>query len=135
MIPSEELPTWLVTGIAEAVLGEGPVPMGVLNLQLRHVVVNQALGRLYGVGSTAAIGCTPVGLLGHLGGKIAARCRAVVAGGRAEVGHVVTGVPATAPRAEVHWQVDCLLLRDDHAPGRATAGGPMSGRCSSSSTT
>lgn len=117
VLPSEELPPWLVSGIADAVLSEVPVPMALLNRQLRHVVINQSMGRLYGVDPATAVGSTPVELLGHLGGQIAGRCRTVVANGRAEVGHVVTGIAATAPQAEVHWQLDCMPLMAAEGPG------------------
>ncbi|HUG85893.1 MAG TPA: GGDEF domain-containing protein, partial [Euzebya sp.] len=33
------------------------------------------------------------------------------------VGHVVSGIPASSPSAEVHWQVDCLPLDSPTEPG------------------
>ena len=116
MTPSSDLPPWLISGVADIVLTSSPTPTGVLNLELRHVMVNQALGKLYGVDPRTATGSTPVQLLGHLGGQIEQRCRAVVGTGRAELGHVVTGVPSTAPEGEVHWQVDCLPVSHENGP-------------------
>ena len=115
--PSEELPAWLISGVADRVLTSAPTPMAVLNMELRHVLVNHALGKLYGIDPRTATGSTPVQLLGHLGGQVEDRCRAVIGTQRAEVGHVVTGVLSTAPDAEVTWQVDCMPITNaDEVP-------------------
>lgn len=116
MTPSQDLPEWLIHGVADLALTAVPTPIGILNLELRHVMVNNALGKLYGVDPRTATGSTPVQLLGHLGGQIEQRCRAVVGSSRAELGHVVTGVPSTSPEGEVHWQVDCLPIGQEGAP-------------------
>lgn len=117
--PSEDLPPWLIHGIADRMLTSAPTPVGILNLELRHVLVNTALAKLYGVDARTATGSTPVQLLGHLGGQIEQRCRSVVGTQRAEVGHVVTGVLSTAPEAEVTWQIDCMPV--DNADQNAGA--------------
>ncbi len=118
MIPAADLPRWLIDGIANTVLSDLPTPMAVLNLQLRHVVANDALGRLYGRDARSLTGATPPDLLGPLGDEIATRCASVVATGRAVRGQLVSGTRAPAGGPEVHWQLDCTALPTDAgAPG------------------
>ncbi|WP_370328327.1 diguanylate cyclase domain-containing protein [Euzebya sp.] len=112
MSAAPDLPGWLVDGLLERLLTDAPLPLGVLDLDLRHLAVNHALASLYRQDPAAVAGRTPSEVLGDLGRQVEDRCRGVLLRARASVGHVVSGRPRLAPPAtpDVHWQVDLTPL-------------------------
>lgn len=112
-----DLPGWLVEGIVGSLLTDAPVPLGVVDTDLRHVVVNHALASLYGQDPAGVVGATPEQVLGELGRQLSARCERVLATRSRMVGHVISGVPPVPAAASgmVHWEVDATPL--DVSPG------------------
>jgi diguanylate cyclase (GGDEF)-like protein len=111
------VPDDIARGVAELLLTDAPVPTAVLTPDLRHIVVNQALARLYGVPPQAATGRTLADLLGPMGVQIGSRCRSVALGGAPQLGHVVNGCTAQRPDSEAHWQIDCMPVSGVSRPG------------------
>lgn len=100
---------WLAERLADAIVWDVPVPMGVVDTELRHILANRALAALYGVDRSAVVGATHTELLGPSGHDIGMRCRTAILAGRPELGHLIdASIPGRGGTA--HWQLDCIPL-------------------------
>lgn len=101
---------WLAERLADAIVWDVPVPMGVVDTELRHILANRALAALYGVDRSAVVGATHTELLGPSGHDIGMRCHTAILAGRPELGHLVDASIPGRGGVTAHWQLDCIPL-------------------------